>query len=304
MHFTKLKILLRWLSLRQVNGLQRKHVSFDDAEPSLCLNCGMTFQGNYCPNCGQSRKVKRLSISSAIDNLLGIFVNLDRGLPRTCAELIYRPGYMIRDYLEGRRVEYIKPIQLLFLLVTIFVAMQHLLGAVDVEATDWEKLQNAKLTASGQQVIIPSWIQPAISVIKWIESNGALSLMLLYMMFIIPNWWCFRRTEYGKKLNITEHFYISIFIACQGVMLSIVMFLYDCIFAGLLNGKSLEVSVTGTFSIGICIFLMTVDFKQMMSISYWRSFRICLSSIVLTFSLLVLLCILVSLIIALVFPYK
>jgi hypothetical protein len=46
--------------------------------------------------------------------------NLEDGFLFTFKELFWRPGYMIRDYLQGKRKPYFKPFQLLFVLGALY----------------------------------------------------------------------------------------------------------------------------------------------------------------------------------------
>ena len=79
------------------------------SEPCRCLNCGTTFTGNYCPRCGQHRKTQRYHLSSILRNLAAAFFNIDHGFRRTAVELVYRPGYLMDDFLNGKRVNYFQP---------------------------------------------------------------------------------------------------------------------------------------------------------------------------------------------------
>jgi len=102
-----------------LEGNHMSAMNLDEAEEHTCLNCGTTFRGNYCPHCRQKASTKRLTTSDSVKNVVSKFVTLDSGLLHTIINLIYRPGYMVRDYLKGHRVEYVEPLMLLFLLLAI-----------------------------------------------------------------------------------------------------------------------------------------------------------------------------------------
>lgn len=86
-----------------------------------CLNCGTTFCGNYCPRCGQSRTTERYRIGNMLRNLAGGFFNIDSGFGRTVADLLYRPGYLMHDFIGGKRVAYFRPFQTLFVLAALYI---------------------------------------------------------------------------------------------------------------------------------------------------------------------------------------
>ena len=64
-----------------------------------CTTCGTHYKGNYCPRCGQSSKIGRYSFKNAFLLFLDVWGLGNRGMFRTIRDLIFRPGYMIRDYL-------------------------------------------------------------------------------------------------------------------------------------------------------------------------------------------------------------
>lgn len=108
----------RLLHQKQIRGKrERKEISAE----CICKNCGEVFQGNHCPHCGQNCHTPRFTLRNACQNILSGFFNIDNGFTRNLLELLYRPGYMIRDYLKGKRVHYYKPFQTLFVLAALYI---------------------------------------------------------------------------------------------------------------------------------------------------------------------------------------
>lgn len=105
--------------------------------PCTCKNCGRNYEGNHCPHCGQSRNTPRFTIRNAFQNILSGFFNIDNGFSRNLLELLYRPGYMIRDYLKGKRVHYYKPFQTLFVLAALYIMAVQL-----IDPESMKKLKN------------------------------------------------------------------------------------------------------------------------------------------------------------------
>jgi len=71
-----------------------------------CLNCGQSFRGNYCPNCGQKATVKRLTFLALIEDILHFFTHLEKGFLFTSWNFIVRPGITSMNYIKGRRKKY------------------------------------------------------------------------------------------------------------------------------------------------------------------------------------------------------
>lgn len=93
-----------------------------------CLNCGTEFEGNYCPQCGQSAKTRRMTVSSLFQSLATAMFSFDKGFWKTLRGLFTRPGRMMGEYLRGRRASYGNPFSLLVILTTIFIVEAHFLG--------------------------------------------------------------------------------------------------------------------------------------------------------------------------------
>lgn len=114
----KVTAVYRLLHRMQIRG--RYEVKEEEA-CCTCKNCGRSFHGNHCPHCGQHRNTPRFTLRNAFQNILSGFFNIDNGFTRNLLELLCRPGYMIRDYLKGKRVHYFKPFQTLFVLAALYI---------------------------------------------------------------------------------------------------------------------------------------------------------------------------------------
>ena len=85
-----------------------------------CLNCHTAIAGPWCYACGQraekfSRSIWRLTLEA----LEGI-TDLDGRIWRTLPRLIFRPGKLTREYLDGHRAAQVPPFRI-FLIVLLLV---------------------------------------------------------------------------------------------------------------------------------------------------------------------------------------
>lgn len=131
--WTPCKIRLRALHIKMIRGKEVPPIS---EKSNVCLNCGTTYAGSYCNRCGQSRNTPRYRFSNALRNIMGGFTNIDNGFGRTLLDLLYRPGYMIRDFIAGKRILYFRPFQTLFILAALYIMAVQL---VDPEALKEKK---------------------------------------------------------------------------------------------------------------------------------------------------------------------
>jgi hypothetical protein len=85
-----------------------------------CLNCGDPAVGNYCPTCGQRKVNVRVSLREMVMEVVGDEMALSSALPRTLVGLLFRPGYLTREYVQGRCVRYILPLRLYLVTSIVF----------------------------------------------------------------------------------------------------------------------------------------------------------------------------------------
>lgn len=90
-----------------------------------CASCGTIFNGNFCPRCGQSAKVGRFSFKKAFLLFLDVWGVGNRGMFRSLRDLMFRPGYMIRDYISGMQSAYFPPFKMFFLLAALSLVVAH-----------------------------------------------------------------------------------------------------------------------------------------------------------------------------------
>ncbi len=108
----------RAFHIRQIRG---KVPAPLNTHSCTCRNCGHTFTGNFCPRCGQSRGIYRFQLKHAPGNLLRSLFRVDGKFGHTLLALLYRPGHMMRGFMQGRRAAYSMPLQTLFLLVAFYL---------------------------------------------------------------------------------------------------------------------------------------------------------------------------------------
>ena len=101
-----------------------------------CRNCGAPAPGAYCPACGQETRARLPTFAQFMREAAGRYVALDGRLWRTLGPLVFRPGFLTREYFAGRRRRYIRPARLFLVSsVLLFAALRIVveLGGGDVE---------------------------------------------------------------------------------------------------------------------------------------------------------------------------
>lgn len=125
------------------------------AGSAACLNCGTALKGPFCYYCGQPDRNFLRFFPVLLRDLMEDLLDLDSRFMRTVKPLLFKPGRLTRDYMEGRRFRYAPPIRvyifssLLFFLLAAFFSGDFISigssgpsnGIIRVQADTEEELQ-------------------------------------------------------------------------------------------------------------------------------------------------------------------
>ena len=93
-----------------------------------CANCGRSFAGRYCPDCGQEDQDIRRPFRELVREFLGDFLAFDARIWRTLVPLVTRPGLVTRETIEGRRARYTPPFRLYVFAGFVYFTVMALTG--------------------------------------------------------------------------------------------------------------------------------------------------------------------------------
>lgn len=91
-----------------------------------CANCGRSFQGRFCPDCGQEAIELRRPVSGLVHDFLSDTFAFDARIWRTLPLLVTRPGALAAEYVDGRRARYVPPLRLYVFVSALFFAVMAL----------------------------------------------------------------------------------------------------------------------------------------------------------------------------------
>ena len=111
------------------------------AIPRKCTNCEAAIEFDYCARCGQKvLKAENRSIKVLMEDFFANFFFLDNRIWRSTIYLLFKPGKISLEYLEGKRKKFLSPISL-FLFVNLLYFIIDPSADYHLELIDQVKLQ-------------------------------------------------------------------------------------------------------------------------------------------------------------------
>ena len=228
-----------------------------EVKTTKCLNCGMEFEGDFCPKCGQSANTGRFTLKFILGNLLAAVLGRDGGIAYTFKNLFSRPGKMIVEILDGKRRMYVSPFPMLFLALTLYILIFTLTGSKGGITSDLDMdfsnnaAANAQLSLEINRLLVKAF--------HFYLNHYTLCYMLTLPLFVIA-----ARICYGKQ-NRKRYYWAEYIVAV--VYASVILVLYRCVI-GLIYPISPNIYETMAFLESIAIITaLTACFRRMMGFS-------------------------------------
>jgi hypothetical protein len=184
---------------------------------NICRNCNHEFEGDFCNHCGQAADTHRLNMHHIWHDLQHGLFHFDNGIFYTIKQLLTRPGYTIREYINGKRVRHFKPLSFVIILATLYGLLYHyLIGNIfEVEPTH------------APQDVLSVYEK----VILWSTDHFAYATLILIISTTIASYLVFKRQGY----NLAEHFVLNTYY--RGLVLVIALLLFTVFYVLYKGGK-------------------------------------------------------------------
>lgn len=78
----------------------------------ICLNCGQQVPDRFCTHCGQENIEPRQSFSHLFTHFFEDLTHYEGKFWSSLKYLLFKPGYLTREFLAGKRSSYIMPVRL------------------------------------------------------------------------------------------------------------------------------------------------------------------------------------------------
>lgn len=170
-----------------------------EAAAHICANCGGEYRGDYCPTCGQKHNLGRVGWKSVGMELTKIFGMESRSLLSSLIQLLGRPGYLIGDYISGRRQVCYSPVSMLFVVAVVISILLRLTGVSMIDETDLVDVEeDLKLPVQG---------------LIWMRKHLGWAMLITTAFMVFPTWLLFRHSPRHTKHTFPEGIYIQIFMS-------------------------------------------------------------------------------------------
>jgi hypothetical protein len=173
-----------------------------------CKNCNALLSGNFCSNCGQKTDTHRITFGHFLHEFFHAFTHTDKGILLLMKALVIRPGYVAKEYLDGKRKKYFNPLTFLVILSSAYAYVSYKTGY-------FEALTGFNRPTSGGSEEFKETMQ------LMLENGKIINLFLMPVIISFLSWIFFRK----QKSNLAENFVLNSFVLGQIYIIMIVIFI-------------------------------------------------------------------------------
>lgn len=178
---------------------------FRNTNEHSCANCGKEFSGNYCPYCSQKADLGRVTWNSVWQSVSEVWGMSNRSLTYSILQLLFRPGYFIRDYISGKRQVSFPPVKMLLIVALVITFVMQIFG-IETRVVEFTEEKEADMI---------------YRFLIWAERNKGWGIMAISSLLIMPTWILFRYAPGYSRHTLPEGFFIQIFM---GILMIICLF--------------------------------------------------------------------------------
>jgi hypothetical protein len=225
-----------------------------------CRDCSDVVTGNFCSNCGQPVKVKRVD-SHYIWHEIQHILHLEKGFLYTLRELSIRPGKNVREFIADNRNRLVKPVIFIIITSLIYSTIVHFFHIED----QYVNFESGTATATK-------------AIFAWVEAHYGYSNILMGVFIALWLKLFFKKHPY----NFFEILILICFIMGMGMLIAALFSVAEA----LLKVKLMKIS--GVLLIIYISWAIGQFFDQKKLMSYVKAFTAYLLGMV-TFTLIVML---------------
>ena len=163
----------------------------------ICANCGNTYEGDFCPVCGQRYDIGKATWSTILRDF-----KFKNGVEITSVisfvlQMLARPGYLISNFIKGHRQICGDPLSVLCVVALFSILMTKLFGGSGDAQT--------AVSLSGDDGILGF-------IVGWMSSHLEWAMIIETALLIFPTWLLFRFAPKHNHHTFADGFYIQLFM--------------------------------------------------------------------------------------------
>lgn len=225
-----------------------------------CKSCGNSFTGNYCNECGEKiLKPSDRSFKTFLSNILIAITFADSKMIKTLWLVLKKPGFVSKEFANGRRVNYLKPISLFFVLNLIyffFPVVQLFSASLNTQLLS--PLRNAYQNLIAHKIVDLGMNVESFSLIYNLKTTAFAKLMV--MVFVVLGSLPLNLLYWKKDRFFTDHVSYVVELACFNLFINAIVL--SILVAILGVGKYLDEAIlTGVFISTNLYFLLRSGFE-------------------------------------------
>jgi hypothetical protein len=190
--------------------------------PTNCLNCGSNLTSGYkfCPVCGQKAATHRLSFHEIGHDTLHYVTHADKGIFHLVRELALRPGTVAREYIDGKRTKYFKPVNFFLIVGTLLVFMSTTFHLMDETRFKQAEAAIAGIKDPVQQEKLYGIVERTRVAMSYMGKYSNVMNMLSTPLFAFVFWLFYKKERYTYIEHLVATMYILSFsMLCYALLL-------------------------------------------------------------------------------------
>lgn len=209
-----------------------------------CGNCKNLINENYCPNCGQPAKLKRIDRHYIIHEIEHI-LHFEKGILFTIRELLTNPGENVRHFISENRVRLVKPIIFIIITSLIYTLVNHFFHIEE----GYVKFDETKQSATG-------------IIFKWVQEHYGYSNIIMGVFIAFWTKIFFKKYDYN--------FYEILILLCFVMGMGMLIYAVFAILQGLTHFNLMQIA--GFIGIAYCTWAIGQFFDKRKAVNYLKAF--------------------------------
>ncbi len=230
--------------------------SYSKDDVHHCQCCGEDYNGNFCPACGQRATLGRINWNSVRVGIMDLWGMGGRSLPRTLWHLLLRPGYLIGDYISGKRQVSFPPVKMLVIVALVVFLIVNWTDPTFFQDTTQGAVTDGMSAHEKSSYYFVLFFEKLQKHIDW--------MALLFLSFLIyPTWVTFHYAPRHDHHTLPQGFFIQVFNST--IVLIIILFLGFC--DSILPSEN----ITSTIFCIVVFLQLLRTYQQLFGYNWWST---------------------------------